>query len=37
MAILGNDARGGAMAFLVSNEMAQWMNERDNAEQQKID
>lgn len=37
MAILGNDARGGAMAFLVSNEMAQWLNERDNAEQQKID
>lgn len=37
MAILGHDARGGAMAFLVSNEMAQWLNERANAEQQKLD
>lgn len=37
MAILGTDARGGAMAFLVSNEMAQWLNERDNAAQQKRD
>tara|TARA_R110002111_G_scaffold262851_2_gene341813 strand:+ start:6598 stop:8862 length:2265 start_codon:yes stop_codon:yes gene_type:complete len=37
MAILGNDSRGGAMAFLVSNEMAQWLNERANAEQQKLD
>ncbi|WP_298869174.1 glycoside hydrolase family 88 protein [uncultured Gimesia sp.] len=37
MAILGKDARGGAMAFLVSNEMAQWMNERANAAQQKAD
>ncbi|QDT40105.1 Unsaturated rhamnogalacturonyl hydrolase YteR [Gimesia alba] len=37
MAILGNDTRGGAMAFLVSNEMAQWLNEQDNAEQQKLD
>lgn len=37
MAILGNDARGGAMAFIVSNEMAQWLNERDNASQQKQD
>ncbi|MFH1300265.1 MAG: glycoside hydrolase family 88 protein [Planctomycetota bacterium] len=37
MAILGNDTRGGAMAFLVSNEMAQWLNERANAEQQKLD
>lgn len=36
-AILGKDARGGAMAFLVSNEMAQWRNERANAEQQKTD
>ncbi|WP_417380032.1 glycoside hydrolase family 88 protein [Gimesia sp.] len=36
-AILGTDARGGAMAFLVSNEMAQWLNERDNAAQQKLD
>ena len=37
MAILGTDARGGAMAFLVSNEMAQWLNERDNAAQQRRD
>ncbi|WP_339730932.1 glycoside hydrolase family 88 protein [uncultured Gimesia sp.] len=37
MAILGMDSRGGAMAFLVSNEMAQWLNERENAEQQKLD
>ncbi|MCH9725425.1 MAG: glycoside hydrolase family 88 protein [Planctomycetes bacterium] len=37
MAILGKDTRGGAMAFLVSNEMAQWMNERANAAQQKTD
>ena len=37
MAILGKDTRGGAMAFLVSNEMAQWLNERDNAAQQKVD
>ena len=37
MAILGKDARGGAMAFLVSNEMAQWLNERANAAQQKVD
>ena len=37
MAILGKDARGGAMAFLVSNEMAQWLNERENARQQKTD
>ncbi|QDT88525.1 glycoside hydrolase family 88 protein [Gimesia algae] len=36
-AILGTDTRGGAMAFLVSNEMAQWQNERDNAAQQKLD
>lgn len=36
-AILGTDARGGAMAFIVSNEMAQWQNERDNAAQQKLD
>lgn len=35
MAILDKDARGGAMAFLVSNEMAQWLNERTNAAQQK--
>ncbi|QDT24883.1 Unsaturated rhamnogalacturonyl hydrolase YesR [Gimesia panareensis] len=34
MAILGPDARGGAMAFIVSNEMAQWLNERANAAQQ---
>lgn len=37
MAILGTDARGGAMAFLVSNEMAQWRNEQANALQQKMD
>ncbi|MFI4850898.1 MAG: glycoside hydrolase family 88 protein [Gimesia chilikensis] len=37
MAILGNDARGGAMAFIVSNEMAQWLNERANAAEQKQD
>ncbi|QDU12369.1 Unsaturated rhamnogalacturonyl hydrolase YesR [Gimesia maris] len=36
-AILGTDARGGAMAFLVSNEMAQWQNERNNAAQQNMD
>ncbi len=35
-AILGTDARGGAMAFLVSNEMAQWRNEQTNAEQQEV-
>ncbi len=37
LAILGKDTRGGAMAFLVSNEMAQWQNERTNAAQQKRD
>ncbi|WP_197998667.1 glycoside hydrolase family 88 protein [Gimesia aquarii] len=37
MAILGTDARGGAMAFLVSNEMAQWRNQQTNALEQIMD
>ena len=28
MAILGKDARGGAMALLVSTEMAAWQDEK---------